>query len=77
MIRATEDFRVLEGKSPIYIYGAKNIAKRLYPILRDKGYDIRGFLVTDPGNNPATLFGLPVIHILNLQEKEKAYVARC
>lgn len=74
MIRATEDFRVLEGKSPIYIYGAKNIAKRLYPILRDKGYDIRGFLVTDPGNNPATLFGLPVIHILNLEEKEKAYV---
>lgn len=74
MIRSTEDFGILEGKSPVYIYGAKNIAERIYPILKDKGYDVRGFLVTNPGTNPQVLFGLPVIHILNFTEAENAYV---
>lgn len=75
MIRTTEEFNVLQGQESVYIYGAKNIAKRLYPILRDRGYNIKGFLVSVPENNMDTLFGLPVRQVREaLSEKENAYV---
>ena len=75
MIRCTEDFHILEGKQTVYIYGAKNIAKRLYPVLKDRGYNIKGFLVTVPENNKEELYGLPIMHVSEvLEEREEAYI---
>ena len=74
MVRNTEDFRVLEGKK-VYIYGAKKIAQRVYPILRDKGYNVQAFLVSVPENNANALFGLPVKWVNDvIEDAEDAYV---
>ncbi len=51
----------LAGREDLYIYGAGQIARRVYRGLILGGYTVRGFLVSDRHGNPDTLFGRPVL----------------
>ena len=58
--------RMLSDVQPyqyIYIYGAGVVGQRVYHALEFLGVQINGFLVTDRGGNPDTLFGHPVLPV--------------
>ena len=58
---------------PTLIYGAQAIALGTYKALKTltPGASIRAFVVTEMGNNPATLAGLPVIELKSFVESIK------
>ena len=55
----------------IYIYGAAKTASRLYDLIMQLGYqeNVKGFLVTDSGNNVQELCGVPVSDVHFFSDK--------
>lgn len=55
----------------IYIYGAGRIAVMLQQLLYKNHILVNGFCVTDKGNNPGMISGLPVIQVDELEADRK------
>lgn len=65
-----ELIRLCKSKSQIYIYGAGINAKRITSFLRENGIILNGYIVSDMDNNPESLFGLPIVSVLDFQNNQ-------
>lgn len=72
MIVADADFKRMQTKQNIYIYGAKSIANIVYNYLIDSQCIVEGFIVSRTLGNPDYVKGLPVHLVYNmLPQKEQ------
>lgn len=72
MIKAEKDFRRMQSKQDIYIYGAKSIANIVYGYLVEEQCAVKGFIVSRALGNPDCVKGLPVHLVYDLlPEKER------
>ena len=61
--------KVLNDKE-IYVYGAGRNAARIFEYVIEHDKKVSGFIVTDMENNPATIFGIPVLPVEDYSYKE-------
>lgn len=72
MINADEDFKRMQNRKNLYIYGAKSIANIVYNFLAENQCTVKGFIVSRTLANPHCVKGLPVRLVYDmLPEKER------
>lgn len=67
-----EQYKRIDDCNNIYVYGAGTIARELVSILDHMGKRILAYIVSDyTSHNPETMYGVPVIKLGELDDKDK------